>query len=100
LALFGVAPGLILSVLAGGAFGFVNASSRPAFLALGTELSPRYRGALLGVLSFTNQGGAVLGSAVGGLAIGLASYDGLALLTLLGGVGAAACALPLRRLKG
>jgi DHA1 family inner membrane transport protein len=98
LVLFGVAPGLVVSVLFGGLFGLSNATSRPAFLALGSELSPRYRGALLGLLSLTNQGGAVLGSSLGGLAIGLGSYSTLAVLTACGGIGAAALALPLTRL--
>src|SRR5207248_316978 len=85
--------GLVASVLVGGLFGLSNATSRPAFLALGSELSPRYRGALLGLLSLTNQGGTVLGSSLGGLAIGLGSYSTLALLTLFGGLTAAAIAI-------
>src|SRR2546423_3998402 len=93
LILFGVTAGLVISVVLGALFGLSNASSRPAFLALGSELSPRYRGALLGLLSLTNQGGSVLGSSVGGLAIGLGSYSRLALLTICGGVGAAALAV-------
>jgi predicted MFS family arabinose efflux permease len=97
LVLFGVSPGLAVSVLLGGLFGLSNATSRPAFLALGSELSPRYRGALLGLLSLTNQAGAVLGSALGGLAIALGHYTALALLTLLSGVGAALLAIPLAR---
>jgi MFS family permease len=97
LALFASHPGLLVSVLLGGAFGLSNATSRPAFLALGSELSPRYRGALLGLLSLTNQGGAVLGSSLGGLAIGLGSYGALAALTLASGLGAAAVAWPLVR---
>jgi predicted MFS family arabinose efflux permease len=100
LVLFGLVPGLIVSVVLGGLFGLSNATSRPAFLALGSELSPRYRGALLGLLSLTNQGGTVLGSALGGLAIGLGSYSTLALLTMCGGLGAAALALPLARVAG
>jgi predicted MFS family arabinose efflux permease len=99
LVLFGIAPGLVASVVLGALFGLTNASSRPAFLALGSELSPRYRGALLGLLSLTNQGGSVLGSLLGGLAIGLGSYSTLALLTMCGGVGAALLAVPLARLK-
>ncbi len=97
LALFGLTPGLLMSVLLGGSFGLANAASRPAFLALGSELSPRYRGALLGLLSLTNQGGAVLGSGLGGLVLGVASYPGLAVITLLGGMAAATLALPLAR---
>src|SRR5437016_10275922 len=99
LVLFGVTPGLVVSVVLGASFGLVNASSRPAFLALGSELSPRYRGALLGLLSLTNQGGSVLGSSLGGLAIALGSYGTLAVLALCGGVGAAMLAVPLARLK-
>src|SRR5579864_5819204 len=99
LVLFGVAPGLVASVVLGALFGLTNASSRPSFLALGSELSPRYRGALLGVLSLTNQGGTVLGSSLGGLAIGLGSYGTLAILTLCGGLAAAALAVPLARAK-
>src|SRR5438132_206914 len=99
LVLFGVAAGLVVSVALGALFGLSNATSRPAFLALGSELSPRYRGALLGLLSLTNQGGSVLGSSVGGLAIGLGSYSTLALLTVCGGVVAAAMAIPLARIR-
>jgi predicted MFS family arabinose efflux permease len=99
LALFGLTPGLVVSVVLGGVFGLTNATSRPAFLALGSELSPRYRGALLGLLSLTNQGGTVLGSSLGGLAIGFGSYTTLALLTACGGVGAAALAVPLARVR-
>jgi predicted MFS family arabinose efflux permease len=97
LVLFGLTPGLVVSVVLGGLFGLTNATSRPAFLALGSELSPRYRGALLGLLSLTNQGGTVLGSSLGGLAIGFGSYSTLALLTICGGLGAAALAVPLAR---
>jgi predicted MFS family arabinose efflux permease len=100
LATFGVAPGLIVSVFSGGLFGLSNATSRPAFLALSSELSPAHRGALLGLLSLTNQGGTVLGSSLGGLAIGTGGYGTLALLTLCGGVGAAALAVPLVKMAG
>jgi predicted MFS family arabinose efflux permease len=99
LVLFGAAPGLVISVILGALFGMTNASSRPSFLALGSELSPRYRGALLGLLSLTNQGGTVLGASLGGLAIGFGSYPTLAILTMCGGVAAATLALPLTRLK-
>jgi predicted MFS family arabinose efflux permease len=99
LVLFGIAPGLVISVMLGAFFGMTNASSRPSFLALGAELSPRYRGALLGLLSLTNQGGTVLGASLGGLAIGFGSYTTLAVLTMCGGVGAAVLALPLARVK-
>jgi MFS family permease len=90
--------GVVASVLLGGAFGLGNATSRPAFLALGSELAPRYRGALLGVLSLTNQGGAVLGSSLGGLAIALGGYPVLALVVASSGLCAAGLAVPLARL--
>jgi DHA1 family inner membrane transport protein len=93
--LFGTQAGLVVSVLLGGLFGLSNASSRPAFLALGSELAPRHRGALLGLLSLTNQGGAVLGASLGGVAIGVGSYRGFALLLLTSAVAAAALAVPL-----
>ncbi|MDQ6669237.1 MAG: MFS transporter, partial [Chloroflexota bacterium] len=99
LALFGLTPGLVMSVVLGGLFGLSNATSRPAFLALGSELSPRYRGALLGLLSLTNQGGTVLGSSLGGLAISFGSYTTLAIVTTCGGLAAAALALPLARVS-
>ena len=99
LVLFGVTRAWPSRCCWAGLFGLSNATSRPAFLALGSELSPRYRGALLGLLSLTNQAGAVFGSGLGGLAIGLGSYHALALLTLLSGVGAAALAVPLARVR-
>lgn len=99
LLLFGLAPGLVISVAVGGLFGMSNATSRPAFLALGSELSPRYRGALLGLLSLTNQGGTVLGTSLGGLAISFGNYGTLAVLTACGGVAAAAIAVPLTRIR-
>src|SRR3712207_2485432 len=45
LLLFGLPLGLLTSALGGALFGLANAASRPAFLALGTELSTRHRGA-------------------------------------------------------
>lgn len=95
LVLFGSAPGLLLSVAIGLVFGLVNASSRPAFLALGSELSPKNRGTVLGILSLTNQGGAVMGSALGGLVIGQGGYIGFGAFLLASGAVAAGLALPL-----
>ncbi|MCC6177639.1 MAG: MFS transporter [Chloroflexi bacterium] len=95
LALFTLSPGLALSALGGALFGLVNASSRPSLLALGAELSARHRGAVLGLLSLTNQGGIVLGSTLGGLALGVAGFPAIAGLTVGAGVLAALLALPL-----
>lgn len=97
LLVFGTAPGLVISVVCGALLGLTNATSRPAFLALGSELSPRYRGALLGLLSLTNQGGSVVGSSLGGLAIGIGTYATLGWLTLASALGAVALAFPLVR---
>lgn len=97
LVLFTQTPGLALSALGGAVFTLVNASSRPALLALSTELSTRYRGAILGVFSVTNQAGIVLGSTVGGLAIGLGGYGALAVTMAVDAVLASGLALPLLR---
>jgi len=97
LALFSLPVGLVASAVGGGLFGLANASSRPAMLALGTELSVRHRGTVLGLLSLTNQGGIVIGSALGGAAVGLGGYWAVALVTAGGGLLAAACAIPFAR---
>jgi DHA1 family inner membrane transport protein len=99
LALFTLPIGLVISAVGGALFGLVNASSRPALLALGTGLSDRHRGAVLGVLSVTNQGGIILGASLGGAAIGLGGYDALAVVMCGVGVLASLLALPLLRLE-
>jgi DHA1 family inner membrane transport protein len=99
LVLFTQTPGLAISAAGGGLFSLVNASSRPALLALSAELSTRHRGAVLGVFSVTNQGGIVLGSSVGGLAIGLGGYGALAVTMGIDAILASGLALPLLRRK-
>jgi predicted MFS family arabinose efflux permease len=74
-----------------------NSASRPAFLAYGSDLAPRQRGALFGLIALTNQSGLVIGSAVGAAAIGGGGYRGMALAALAQGVLAAGLALPLLR---
>jgi MFS transporter, DHA1 family, inner membrane transport protein len=74
-----------------------NAASRPAFLAYGSDLAPRERGAMFGLIALTNQSGLVIGSAVGAAAIGGGGYRGMALAALAQGVLAAALAVPLLR---
>ena len=74
-----------------------NAASRPAFLAYGSELAPRQRGALFGLIALTNQSGLVIGSTVGAAAIGGGGYRGMALAAVAQGVVAAGLALPLLR---
>jgi predicted MFS family arabinose efflux permease len=97
LALFTLPLGLAISAVGGALFGLMNAISRPALLALGAELSNRYRGGVLGILSLTNQGGIVAGSSLGGVAIGLGNYTALAVVMFGGGVLASLQALPLVR---
>jgi predicted MFS family arabinose efflux permease len=96
-ALFTQVPGLAISVAGGTIFTLVNASSRPALLALSAELSTRYRGAIMGVFSVTNQAGVVLGASVGGLAIGVGGYSALALTMAVDAALASSLALPLLR---
>ncbi|MGH7420572.1 MAG: MFS transporter [Candidatus Rokuibacteriota bacterium] len=97
LALFGAgfpfAPVVALATL----LTLCNAASRPAFLAYGSELAPRQRGALFGLIALTNPSGLVIGSAVGAAAIGGGGYQGMALAALAQGVTAAGLALPLLR---
>jgi DHA1 family inner membrane transport protein len=97
LTLFGAglpfAPVVALAIL----LTLCNSASRPAFLAYSSELAPRQRGALLGLIALTNQGGFVIGSAVGAAAIGSGGYTGMALAALAQGVLAAGFALPLLR---
>jgi predicted MFS family arabinose efflux permease len=95
LALFTQAPGLAISAAGGALFTLVNASSRPSLLALSAELSTRYRGAIMGVFSFSNQAGIVLGSSAGGLAIGVGGYGTLAVAMAVNALVASGLALPL-----
>src|SRR4030095_6541460 len=88
---FPFAPVVALAVL----LTLCNAASRPAFLAYGSDLAPRQRGAMFGLIALTNQSGLVIGSAVGAAAIGGGGYRGMALAALARGVRAAAPALPL-----
>jgi len=95
LALFGA--GLPFAPVVALAFSLTlcNAASRPAFLAYGSELAPRQRGALFGLIALTNQSGLVIGAAVGAAAIGSGGYRGMALAAVAQGVVAAGQALPL-----
>ena len=97
LALFGTglpfAPIVALAI----ALTLCNAASRPAFLAYGSELAPKQRGALFGLIALTNQSGLVIGSAVGAAAIGNGGYRGMALAAVAQGLVAAGLALPLLR---
>jgi MFS transporter, DHA1 family, inner membrane transport protein len=95
LALFGLPLLFAAAVGIAGFVGLANAAGRPAFLAFGSELAPAQRGAMFGLIAFTNQSGLVLGSALGALVIQLGGYGGFAIAALSQGVGATALVLPL-----
>ena len=95
LALFGAGLPFAPVVALAFALTLCNAASRPAFLAYGSELAPRQRGALFGLIALTNQSGLVIGAAVGAAAIGSGGYRGMALAAVAQGVVAAGLALPL-----
>jgi predicted MFS family arabinose efflux permease len=95
LALLGLPVRIPTAMLLGALFGLANASSRPAFLALSSDLSPHHRGAVFGLVALTNQGGLVLGSLVGALVIELSGYRALAVVAVCLGCLAAALAAPL-----
>jgi len=95
LALFGAGLPFVPVVALAFSLTLCNAASRPAFLAYGSELAPRQRGALFGLIALTNQSGLVIGAAVGAAAIGSGGYRGMALAAVAQGVVAAGLALPL-----
>lgn len=95
LALFWLHAGWVASTVLGALFGVANASSRPGILAFGADLVPAHRGAVLGLVGITNQGGVVLGSALGALVVGLGGYTTLAVAIAAGGAVAAGLAAPL-----
>ncbi len=76
-------------------FGLLNAVSRPGVLAYGSELAPGRRGALFGLMGFTNQGGLALGSVLGALAIAIGSYGAVSIIVACQGVLASTLAAPL-----
>lgn len=95
LALFSLPLGLLGAMLLGALFGLADAASRPCFLAFAADLAPGHRGAMFGLVGLTNQGGLVLGSAVGALVIEFIGYEGLAVVAVCQGCAAAALFVPL-----
>jgi MFS family permease len=69
----------------------------PLFLAYSTELAPRDRGALFGIVALTNQGGFIVGSAVGARVVGGNARVGLVVAAMCQGALAARLVLPLLR---
>ena len=97
LALFGTPLALQVAVGLAALLTFANSASRPGILAYGAGLAPAQRGALLGLVAMTNQGGLMLGSMLGAAVIGAGSYRMLAPISAGLGVLAAGLALPLAR---
>ncbi len=97
LVLFGSSPRFATAVGLAYLLTLANASSRPGFLAYGSELAPAQRGALLGLVALSNQSGVVLGATIGAAVIGTGSYSGFAAVALAQGVLAATLAVPLLR---
>ena len=97
LTLFGASLAFPAAVGLAALLAMVNAASRPAFLAYGSDLAPEQRGALFGLIALTNQSGLVIGSLVGAAVLGGGGYTGFAVAALCQGVLAAGLALPLLR---
>jgi DHA1 family inner membrane transport protein len=97
LALFAAPLNFAWAVVMAALVALANAASRPAFLAYGSELAPRQRGALFGLIAFSNQSGLVIGSTVGAAVIGSGGYAWFAVVALSQGALAAGLALPLLR---
>lgn len=86
-------PGLFLSGGLGVLQGLSGSLSRPAYLWLVGHLSAERRGAVMGLNALTNQGGIVLGSALGGLALAVGGEGALAALVSGSGLLAATIAV-------
>jgi DHA1 family inner membrane transport protein len=97
LVLFGLALPLPAAVAVGTLVTFVNASSRPGFLAFTSEVAPANRGAVFGLLALSNQGGMVLGATLGAFVLELGGAVGLAAVVAVQGAGASLLAVPLVR---
>lgn len=83
-------PGfLIFSILAAFGYGLADALSRPAHFSLMLGLTDEHRGAMAGLIAFTNQGGWALGAAIGGFIIGASGFTGLGFLVLISALVAA-----------
>lgn len=91
------APGVMISMLLGLGQAFASNLSRPSFMWMVGQLSPRRRGAVMGLYALTNQSGMVLGSVLGGVALGFGGYPSLAVLIVGGGALAVTIALTMVR---
>ena len=77
-------PGVAVSAALGLTQSFAASVGRPPFTWLIGQLSTDRRGAVMGLYALTNQGGIVIGSAVGGLVLAFGGFDAVAALVTLG----------------
>jgi len=76
-----------LSVFMGGLFMGVYGSNRPAYFALMALVSSSVRGTVMGIQAVSNHMGRALGTAIGGLVLGIWGFNYLGVLCLvLGGL--------------
>ncbi|MFQ5860490.1 MAG: MFS transporter [Dehalococcoidia bacterium] len=87
--LFGSGPGLWLSVALGALLNILMNVARGVFMKTLLGVVQETRASLMGLLVASNQAGNVLGSAVGGLVIGLSGFPMLGLFLLLAGLAGA-----------
>jgi predicted MFS family arabinose efflux permease len=94
-------PGLIVTVMLGFAYSFVNSTGRPALLATLSDVPSQLRGALFGLNVTMASMGWLLAGSVGGALIGSVGFSGLgvlcALMALLGALFAIASGHAARR---
>jgi predicted MFS family arabinose efflux permease len=94
-------PGLIVTVMLGFAYSFVNSTGRPALLATLSDVPSQLRGALFGLNVTMASMGWLLAGSVGGALIGSVGFSGLgvlcALMALLGALFAMASGHAARR---
>ncbi|PZC45811.1 MAG: putative arabinose efflux permease, MFS family [Chloroflexi bacterium] len=96
--LFNVDVSLSVAVALGVAFCLAIYTPFPVAITIFSMLGgQRLRGAAMGMVAFSNQGGSLLGPALGGLALGLGGYGALGVLCLgMGALGAAVAVVRLR----
>ena len=93
LPLFLWTPGLLISAALAFFANAVSAATRPVYMWLLTNVNPTIRGTLMGMTVISNQGGTILGSALGGLLLSFGHYSWLGWFGALTGVAAALIAI-------
>ena len=93
LPLFLWTPGLLITAALAFFANAVSAATRPVYMWLLTNVNPTIRGTLMGMTVISNQGGTILGSALGGLLLSFGHYSWLGWFGALTGVAAALIAI-------